>query len=698
MTSLLPLRNELQLHPATRSLTGHPCWLLEDPVRNSFYRIDWPTYEILARWDYGVPDFIVESINHETTLQISPEDIEEVATFLDTHCLVQRQTCEAALGLYERKLMAKKSTWNKLMHGYLFFRVPIVNPDPWLDRLLPVGLYLLSWRFFVVTLAALLFGIIQVSRQWDVFLSTLVDTFSFEGLFSYGLALVFVKVLHEFGHAFAAKKHGCKIPTMGIAFLVLFPMAYTDMNQVWRVTDRRKRLEIAVAGIRFELLVAAWATFLWVLLPDGSLRSALFFLATISWVLTILLNASPFMRFDGYFLLMDWLNFPNLHTRSGAVARWRLRRFLFGVEEECPEFASIKFVRFLTVFAFLTWIYRLFLFVGIAVLVYSMTTKLVGILLAAVEIYWFVLKPVIAEMKDWCARRQELIGNPRTKKTGFLVTLLFVVFILPLPLSITSDAVMRPSEYATIVLPDNAKLETANVSDRSLVGELFELFQFFSPAAEYHMALSSIRETSAINGFESAGVSTAKDLSMEVLAHHWLKAEADFSKAAEEASRFQISAPKGGRFYLEHPDIRSGQWIAGGEILGTVVPSGDVAEIVTWVSEAQISRISVGSVASFFSHRVGEPVVAKVAKIESDAANEIRVPAITAPFGGTILVREHNGKLVPEQALYKVTVRAKGRFPEGVHYGTVSISGEPGSLGGRYLRSAVATIVREFTP
>lgn len=698
MTGLLPLRNELRLHSATRSPRGHPCWLLEDPVRNSFYRIDWPTYEILARWEYGAADFVVESINRETTLQISLEDIEEVAKFLDTHCLVQRETSEAALGLYKRKLMAKKSVWHKLMHGYLFFRVPIANPDPWLDRLLPLGRYLLSWRFFMITLAALIFGIIQVSRQWDVFLSTLVDTFSFEGLFSYGLALVFVKILHEFGHAFAAKKHGCKIPTMGVAFLVLFPMAYTDMNQVWRVIDRRKRLEIAVAGVRFELLVAAWATFLWVLLPDGSLRSAVFFLATVSWVLTILLNASPFMRFDGYFFLMDWLNFPNLHARSGAVARWRLRKLLFGVKEECPESVSSRFRRFLTVFAFLTWIYRLFLFIGIAVLVYTMTTKLVGVLLAAVEIYWFVLKPVIAEMKEWWARKQELLGTSRTKKTGLLVALIVVVFVLPLPFSVSSDAVMRPAEYATIVLPNNARLQAANVSDRARVTQSLELFRFVSPDAEYRAALASIRKASVTGQFQSAGVMTDGHFSMEVLNYRRLKAYADFSKAEEETSRFRIRAPTAGRFYLEHPDIRSGQWLAEGDTLGTVVSSGDNTEIVTWVTEAEIARISVGSAASFFSHRIGEAVAAEVITLGSDAANEIPVPAITAPFGGTILVREHNGKLIPDQALYKVTVTAKGRFPEGVHYGTVSISGTPDSLGGRYLRSAMATIVREFTP
>lgn len=698
MMNLLPLRDELMLHSATRSPNGHPYWLLEDPVCNSFFRIDWPTFEILSRWDYGDPDFIMESINRETTLKVSLTDIEDIAKFMDTHCLVKRQATDSALELYERKLMNKKSIWNKLVHGYLFFRVPVINPDPWLDRFLPLGLYLLSKRFFIVTLVALFLGVIQVSRQWNVYLSTLLDTFSFQGLLSYGVALVFVKILHEFGHAFAAKKHGCKIPTMGVAFLVLFPMAYTDMNQVWRVTARKKRLEIAIAGIRFELLVAAWATFFWALLPDGSLRSAVFFLATISWVLTIILNASPFMRFDGYFFLMDWLNFPNLHARSSAVARWRLRKLLFGVEEDCPEVVSLKFRRFLTVFAVLTWAFRFFLFIGIAVLVYTMTTKLVGIVLAAVEIYWFILKPVIAELKDWWRRRRELITTSRVRITALMLSFLVALLILPLPFSLSSDAVMRPAEYAPIILSDNAKLELSNVRDGVQVNDKFKLFDFVSPVAEYQRELSSVRKRMATRAFQVAGVLVSDDISTEVVSHERLKALADFDKAFEVATRFQIFSPKSGHFYLEDPDLMSGQWLAGGKELGTVVLQNQSFEILTWISEADISLIEIGSSASFFSHRVGKSVAAKVVKIDNDAASEIPMPSLTAPFGGTILVREHNGKLIPEQAFYRVVIRANGDFPVGIHYGKVSISGAPNSLMGRYVRQAISTIVREFTP
>ena len=101
---------------------------------------------------------------------------------------------------------------------------------------------------------------------------------------------------------------------------MLWPVAYTDTNEVWKLTRRDQRLKVAAAGIATELTIAVWAMLAWVWLPDG-LRAMAFLLATTTWVSTVLINASPFMRFDGYFLLSDFLQMPNLHARAFALAR-----------------------------------------------------------------------------------------------------------------------------------------------------------------------------------------------------------------------------------------------------------------------------------------------------------------------------------------------------------------------------------------
>src|SRR5690606_11708462 len=124
---------------------------------------------------------------------------------------------------------------------------------------------------------------------------------SLEGFLLYGLTLVLVKSAHELGHALVSQRLGCRVASMGVAFLVMFPVLYTDTTDAWKLQSRRDRLRIVTAGVRTELYLALIATFLWGVLPDGSLRSAAFFIATTSWVTSVLVNISPFMRFDGYY-------------------------------------------------------------------------------------------------------------------------------------------------------------------------------------------------------------------------------------------------------------------------------------------------------------------------------------------------------------------------------------------------------------
>jgi putative peptide zinc metalloprotease protein len=212
-----------------------------------------------------------------------------------------------------------------------------VRPDRWLARRLPQVAPLFSPWFFRLTGVVLLFGLFECYRQRAAFSATLIESLTFKGLLGYAVALTFVKTLHELGHAFTAKRKGCRVPTMGVAFLVMWPVAYTDVNEVWKLPRRQDRFAVGAAGIVTELIVAAWATLAWALLPDGALRSVTFLLATTTWISTLVINASPFMRFDGYFLMMDYLDFPNLHARSFALARWDLRERLSGSVSRCPK-------------------------------------------------------------------------------------------------------------------------------------------------------------------------------------------------------------------------------------------------------------------------------------------------------------------------------------------------------------------------
>lgn len=693
------LREELDLLPGPTTVDGQPSWTMHDPVRNLFFRIDWLTLEILTRWALGNPARIAEDVNENTTLTVGTDDVDGVAKFLIQHQLVQANGADAPQKMAQQLAKIQGSPLKWLLHHYLFFRVPLVNPDAWLNRWVHQARWFGTSMFAWVTLAALAVGLSQVVRRWDVFTASLVDTFNLEGLLAYGVALLVVKVLHELGHAFTAKHFGCRVPAMGVAFLVMWPVAYTDTNETWRLTDRFQRLRVASAGIVTELVIAAWATLAWSLLPEGSMKSAAFVLATTSWVATLAINASPFMRFDGYFILMDALDMPNLHGRSFALARWKLREWLFGLGDVPPEHFAPSAARAMIAFAWATWVYRLVLFLGIAVLVYVFFFKVLGLLLFAVEIAWFILWPIRSELRVWQQLWPRIREQRRSRHSFLCVLLLIFLLALPWPGRITASAVLRPVDAWPIHAPLGARVEALHMAHGAFasVGSPLVTLQVPDLVGRENVLsvrLDQQRQQAAISGFD------------EEMRKRWRVAEqtlattqAEWQGAQAERSQFQPRAPYAGQFFMSDPDLAAGQWVSKKEQLGVLVKQGTSWRVETWLEEDEANRVQVGQRASFWVDSVtGKMLQLKVAAIDQDAARTLPRRELASVLGGHVVTREKNGVLVPERAVYRVTLELQD-MPEAMQdlswRGKLMIHADWASPMARYIRQIMTVLVRE---
>jgi putative peptide zinc metalloprotease protein len=691
------LREELSLLPGPKLADGQPSWTLHDPARNRFFSIDWSTFEVLRRWSIADAEAIAESVSQDSTLKLGVDDIEQVSRFLGENQLLQARPGNARQQA-ERLNKAHGSRFKWLLHHYLFFRVPLVRPDAWLGRWQGLAARFSSRSFALLTLAALLLGLTQVARHWEHFAASLVDTFTWSGLAAYGVALIVVKLLHELGHAFTAKRYGCRVPTMGVAFLVLWPRAYTDTNETWRLTSRWQRLRIAAAGIVTELAVAAWATLAWGLLPDGELRSAAFVLATTSWIATLAINASPFMRFDGYFILSDWLDMPNLHERSFALARWKLREWLFDLGEERPERFAAGKERALIVFAWVTWAYRLVVFLGIAVLVYHFAVKAIGILLFVVEIAWFILMPIRQELRAWQQRWPAIRRRQRSLLTLLLLTALLALALVPWPGRISASGMLSPVAVWPVHAPGPAQLAEMPHAEGSLVAAGEPIARLVSPTllARRETAAAQLERLRWLAASASFGSDSRNRLqsAQEELA----TAEAEFAGLNRELTRYEPRAPFTGRLYDLDPDLHSGQWLADKERLALLV--GDVGyRVETYLGEEAVKRIQPGSPARFVTDGGNGTVLRlKVSHVDIDATRVLDDGRLAAQTGGHVLVRERRGQLIPEQGLYRVTLAVDspvGALAGQSWRGTLVIHGERESLAGRYLRNALSVLLRE---
>lgn len=693
------LREELDLLPGPAQPDGQPSWTLHDPVRNQFFRIDWPTLEILQRWDMDDPQAIATDVSSHTTLGMGPDDVVQVAQFLVQHQLVLATSGDGPRKMAEQLERIQGSPLKWLLHHYLFFRIPLLKPDAWLTRWLPVARGFASRAFGWMTALAFVLGLTQVARRWDVFSASLVDTFNLEGLLAYGVALFFVKLLHELGHAFTAKHYGCRVPAMGVAFLVMWPVAYTDTNETWRLTNRFDRLRVASAGILTELVIAVWATLAWALLPAGGVQSAAFVLATTSWVATLAINASPFMRFDGYFILMDALDMPNLHGRSFALARWKLREWLFGLGDEPPEHWPRPKAMALTAFAWATWLYRLVLFLGIAVLVYHFFIKLVGIFLFMVEIVWFVAKPLTSELKVWRELWPRIRERSRSRKTALGFMALCLLLVLPWPGRITASAVLKPQESWPVFAPAGARIEALPFRHGDAVAAGQALVTLYVPDLASRARTLEVRLDQQRRLAEASAFDEELRKRWKVAEQTLVTTETELQGVQAEQNQFAPVSPYAGQFLLADPDLTVGQWVARKEALAVLVRQGSRWRVETWLDEDDVARVQIGQIAKFFTDGVTPQVLSlRVADIDRDAARVLPRRELASALGGHVLTREKNGQLVPERSVYRVALDVQD-MPAGLAQlswrGQLTLHSDWQSPASRYLRQAIAVLVRE---
>lgn len=693
------LREEIDLHEGPRSRDGQPTWTLHDPARNQFFRIDWQTFCILGRWDLDDPRKICAAVAAETPLRPDADDVQHVADFLALNQLLQPRSADSAQLLAARLKQQQGAWWLRLLHNYLFFRVPLVDPDGWLGRWSARVAPLYSRAFLQLSLLALVVGLLLVYRQWNQFSATLVDTISWQGLAAYGIALVAVKLLHELGHAFTAKRFGCRVPAMGVAFMVLWPVAYTDTNEVWKLSRHRQRLAVASAGVATETLIAIWATLAWALLPDGLPRSTAFFLATVSWFTTLAINASPFMRFDGYFVLSDWLDMPNLHARAFALARWHLREKLFGLGAPPPEYFHARKQAALVAFAWATWIYRLVVFIGIAALVYHFFIKLAGILLFVVEVAWFIARPILSELKAWRELWPVIRTRARARRSIVLAALLAGLVLVPWPTRLSASGHLKPQESFTVYAPAGAQVVELPFHEGAEVPQGATLLKLASPDLGLRWQRAESRLAQLREQAVSATVGdTALQQNVQVLQQELVAAQAERAGVQADAARYAPVAPFAGRVHEVDPELRAGDWVRRQEALLTLVKPGAWV-VETYLDEDGIRRVAAGDTARFYADGLaGAALPLRVASVDKDAARVLPQAMLAVKHGGSVLTRDKDGQLVPERAVYRVVLQAEGdpgRLSGHDWRGTVVIHGRWEAPAWQYVRSVAALLWRE---
>lgn len=698
---LLPaVREDLRLYTGPRHRDGSPSWRILDPVRNQFFEIGWLEFELLARWsDNSDVTSLIEHVSTETPIQPTEEEVKAFIQFLSAGELLVPREREVRGLLRQRWEKSRKSWYSQAFHHYLFFRIPLVRPDKFLEATLPL-VEVFYTRFFAVALALLLVvDLYLLMRDWASVTRSAAEFFSLKHVIPYALAATLSKMVHELGHAYTSKRYGVRVPAMGLAFLVMWPYLYTDTAETWKLSDRGKQLAIASAGMAAELGLAIVATFVWCISPDGAGRDFLFVLASSTWVMTLAINASPFMRFDGYFLLSDWLDFPNLHERGSACAKWWIRSRFFGLDQARPEpTLNTRQRGWLIAFAMTTWVYRFMVFLGIALLVYHFVVKVVGIFLMILEVVYFILKPVVSEVAYLWGRRAGIRIAWRPVLTVILLAM-FIVYLVPIAHVVTAPALLRAETEIAVYPPFAARVSSVEVQVGQQVQENTILARLEAPELGVRWRQAEVSIDSVRAELQRTPASLRQQERRAVLEEQLAGALAEQQAVREEAARLEIRAGGAGEVRDMAVDLEPGRWVNPRKLLMRVVSTGRPL-IEAYVDEAQVSAIQKGQAVRFYPFIPGMANIrGTVVSVDQTPSREVRRALLASVHGGDIaaVVEKQTGALTAYESVFRVQIRPDSDIGPvaSLVRGTVKVDQDLALITQNFLSRLLSIVVRE---
>jgi len=691
-----PLREELILRQGASGLFGAPGWIVEDPTANRFFRLGWLEFEVLSRWGMANPEAIANSIAAETTLHPGADDVVKVLNFAVQNNLVQVQGVDDVTRLIEQKKQAKASWLKGVLKSYIFIRIPLVKPDAFLTRTYPMVSWLFTRRLVIALVVAVLLSLYLIIRQWTQFADSMAALSGWTGWVMVGLALVFSKILHELGHGYAAKRMNLHVPAMGVALMCFSPVLWADTTTAWRLQNKKDRLLIGFSGVAAEIILATAAAWAWLLLPPGDLRTAAFILTSSTWVMTLLINANPLMRFDAYYLLSDFWEAPSLQPRSFALARWFLRRTLFGLSDPPPEILPPLWQARFIIYAYICWLYRFFLFLGIAFLLYYLFFKLLGILLFVIEIAFFIGLPIYKELQVWWTRRADIWSAPRGRFTICIAALLLLGIALPW----SGGAVIAPglllAERQTSIYAPQAAIVTVAATNRHRVDAGETILELRSPELEKESAAVDleVKLMEARLANMSLDIASRTDFTINIQEYQGLLQSQNIYIQRHE--QLIIKAPFAGILVDVPPWHGTGQWVAPRERIGILISDAHV--VAVYVNERDVSRLAVGNKGFFqptgkWTARVPLEIIA----IDTAAITELQYPELASSYGGPIgVLPRSDRRLVPETAVYKILCRVLEQdIPAQSLVGVVSLRGQPRSISAVVWQNFLGIIIRE---
>lgn len=638
-----PLRPRLREHARVcrQRFRGKSWYIVHDPLTNRTHRFSPSAWWLASQLDGDCP---VERAWQRALAELgdeapSQDEVINLLSQLHGADLLISEARPESEELLQRRSRQTRPKWVAGLLNPMSVRLPLWDPDVFLERSVRWIGPLFGRAGLALWLLLVLPALFLAAQHWPELTGNLSDRLlSASNLFSIALVFPVVKMLHELGHGYAVKAHGGEVHEAGIMLLVFAPAPYVDASASSAFRSKWYRAFVAAAGMLTELALAALALFVWMVVEPGLIRTIAFNVMMIAGISTLVFNANPLLRYDGYYILCDLIEIPNLAQRAGSYYGWLMRRYAFSETDATPPNASRAERRWFLFYAPAAFLYRAMVALSIALFIAD-KYFFVGVLLAIWSVAGLILFPAFKHLRfllssPALARKR---GQALAVSAGLLTSAGLFATLVPLPSSSVAQGVVWVPEGAEVRAAGTGFVQRAPVMSMSTVLKGQRLLELDERALHARF----LEQQARVAELEvQAVLDLADDRARAFQADQALAREdAALDDVERRLAELVTLASSDGQFVRAQSEDLPGRFVKRGELLGYILGS-DLRTVRVVIAQDDIGmvRTRLKSIQIKLSDRINENFAGRIVRAIPQGNEKLPSKALTLEGGGEFVL------------------------------------------------------------
>lgn len=633
----LRLRGHAQIH--RQKFRGETWYVLQDHQTGRFHRLSASANLMISLMDgrrtlHEIWDLVGRRAGDDPPTQ---DEAIQLLAQLHASDLLQGELPPDFQELSERAAKQARSEIMNKLRNPMALRLPLFDPDKVLERTLPLVRPVFSIYGLIVWLTLIATGIALAILHWPELTSDGTDRLLSAGNVALIVAIYpLVKAVHEAGHAYATKVWGGAVHEVGVMLLVLVPAPYVDATSSTAFREKWRRTVVSGAGIMVEFALAALAMIFWVNAEPGLARAAAFNVMLIGGVSTIFFNGNPLLRFDGYYILADLVEIPNLGTRANKYFWYLVQRYILGIDGFDNPASAPGERKWLLAYAVLAFLYRILISLTIALLV---ATKLffVGVLLAALTLFSTFVTPLFkgAKFLATAPRLQGQRGRAAAIVGGGLAAIFILLLLAPLPYRTVAQGVVWIPDHAEVRAQTAGMVAEILAAPDQIVDAGTPLLRLEDPGITGRVALMEAQRRELQLRHEA--VRFADRVQADMILEQLRNIDGVLASVRRRQDELVIRARDAGRFILPKAANLPGRFLNQGDLVGYVVSTATPQlRVIVPQGEVDLVRARTKAVDIRYASEPAETVTARISREVPAAQLDLPSLALSVEGGGTV--------------------------------------------------------------